>query len=243
MFIEIKNLSKIYDKFLAVNKINFQIEKHKTIGLLGPNGCGKTTTIGMMLGLVSPTEGEILIENKNMNSFKRDEILKRFNFASPYVELPKKLTVKQNLEIYGRLYGIDNLENRINEISSDLDIKSFFRRKTGELSSGQKNRVSLAKSLINKPEILLLDEPTASLDPDIGDFIRSYIQEYKMKNKITILLASHNMNEVERLCNSIIMMRSGKIIDSGTCNELIQKHGRNNLEETFLKLARSKDEF
>ena len=243
MFIKIKNLSKIYDKFLAVNKINFQIEKHKTIGLLGPNGCGKTTTIGMMLGLVSPTEGEILIENKNMNSFKRDEILKRFNFASPYVELPKKLTVKQNLEIYGRLYGIDNLENRINEISSDLDIKSFFRRKTGELSSGQKNRVSLAKSLINKPEILLLDEPTASLDPDIGDFIRSYIQEYKMKNKITILLASHNMNEVERLCNRIIMMRSGKIIDSGTCNELIQKHGRNNLEETFLKLARSKDEF
>ena len=243
MFIEIKNLSKIYDKFLAVNKINFQIEKHKTIGLLGPNGCGKTTTIGMMLGLVSPTEGEILIENKNINSFKRDEILKRFNFASPYVELPKKLTVKQNLEIYGRLYGIINLENRINEISSDLDIKSFFRRKTGELSSGQKNRVSLAKSLINNPEILLLDEPTASLDPDIGDFIRSYIQEYKMKNKITILLASHNMNEVERLCNSIIMMRSGKIIDSGTCNELIQKHGRNNLEETFLKLARSKDEF
>ena len=243
MFIEIKNLSKVYNKFSAVNKINFQIEKHKTIGLLGPNGCGKTTTIGMMLGLVSPTEGEILIENKNINSFKRDKILKRFNFASPYVELPKKLTVKQNLEIYGRLYGIENLESRINEISSDLDIKSFFSRKTGELSSGQKNRVSLAKSLINKPEILLLDEPTASLDPDIGDFIRSYIQEYKMKNKITILLASHNMNEVERLCNSIIMMKSGKIIDRGTCSELIQKHGRNNLEETFLKLARSKDEF
>ncbi len=243
MFIEVKNLSKVYNKFSAVNKINFKIEKHKTIGLLGPNGCGKTTTIGMMLGLVSPTEGEILIENKNINSFKRDEILKRFNFASPYVELPKKLTVKQNLEIYGRLYGIKNLENRLNEISSDLDIKSFFSRKTGELSSGQKNRVSLAKSLINKPEILLLDEPTASLDPDIGDFIRSYIQEYKMKNKITILLASHNMNEVERLCNSIIMMKSGKIIDRGTCSELIQKHGRNNLEETFLKLARSKDEF
>ena len=243
MFIEVKNLSKVYNKFSAVNKINFKIEKHKTIGLLGPNGCGKTTTIGMMLGLVSPTEGEILIENKNINSFKRDKILKRFNFASPYVELPKKLTVKQNLEIYGRLYGIENLESRINEISSDLDIKSFFSRKTGELSSGQKNRVSLAKSLINKPEILLLDEPTASLDPDIGDFIRSYIQDYKMKNKITILLASHNMNEVERLCNSIIMMKSGKIIDSGTCNELIQKHGRDNLEETFLKLARSKDEF
>ena len=243
MFIEVKNLSKVYNKFSAVNKINFKIEKHKTIGLLGPNGCGKTTTIGMMLGLVSPTEGEILIENKNINKFKRDEILNRFNFASPYVELPKKLTVKQNLEIYGRLYGIKDLNNRINEISSDLDIKNFFERKTGELSSGQKNRVSLAKSLINKPEILLLDEPTASLDPDIGDFIRSYIEEYKSKNKITILLASHNMSEVERLCDSIIMMRKGKIVDKGTCTDLIKKHGRNNLEETFLKLARSKYEF
>ena len=243
MFIKIKDLTKIYNNYLAVNKINFQIEKNKTIGLLGPNGCGKTTTIGMMLGLVTPSEGEILIENKNIKSFKRDDILKRFNFASPYVELPKKLTVKQNLEIYGRLYGIKNLDERITEISSDLDIKNFYKRKTGELSSGQKNRVSLAKSLINKPEILLLDEPTASLDPDIGDFIRSYIQEYKKSNKVTILLASHNMSEVERLCDSVIMMRKGKIIDSGTCQDLIQKHGRNNLEETFLKLARSKDEF
>ncbi len=243
MFIEIKKLTKIYNNYLAVNKINFQIKKNDTLGLLGPNGCGKTTTIGMILGLVSPSSGEINIENKNINSFKRDEILKRFNFASPYVELPKKLTVKQNLEIYGRLYGIKNLNVRINEISSDLDIKSFFERKTGELSSGQKNRVSLAKSLINKPEILLLDEPTASLDPDIGDFIRSYIQEYKSKNKITILLASHNMAEVERLCSNIIMMKKGNIIDSGTCEQLIKKHGRSNLEETFLKLARSKDEF
>ncbi len=243
MFIEIKDLSKIYGKYLAVNKINFEIQKFKTLGLLGPNGCGKTTTIGMILGLVSPTEGEIIIENKNINNFKRDEILKRFNFASPYVELPKKLTVKQNLEIYGRLYGVSNLRDRVNEISSDLDIKEFFERKTGELSSGQKNRVSLAKSLINKPEVLLLDEPTASLDPDIGDFIRSYIQDYKSKNKVTVLLASHNMNEVERLCDNIIMMRRGKIIDKGTCEDLIKKHGRNNLEETFLKLARSKDEF
>ena len=243
MFIEIKKLSKIYGEYLAVDKINFNVEKNKTVGLLGPNGCGKTTTIGMILGLVLPTEGEILIEDKNINNFKRDEILKRFNFASPYVELPKKLTVRQNLEIYGRLYGINDLQRRINEISSDLNIKNFYERKTGELSSGQKNRVSLAKSLINKPEILLLDEPTASLDPDIGDFIRTYIQEYKSKNKVTILLASHNMNEVERLCDSIIMMRKGKIIDKGTCEELIKKHGRNNLEETFLKLARSKDEF
>ena len=146
------------------------------------------------------------------------------------------------MEIYGRLYGIKDLSRRINEISSDLDITDFFNRKTGELSSGQKNRVSLAKSLINRPEILLLDEPTASLDPDIGDFIRSYIQDYKSKNKITILLASHNMSEVERLCDSVIMMKKGKIIDSGTCMELVKKHGRNNLEETFLKLARSKNE-
>ena len=243
MFIQIKNLTKNYNKYLAVNKINFLIEKNKTVGLLGPNGCGKTTTIGMILGLVTPSEGEIKIENKNINTFSRDQILNRFNFASPYVELPKKLTVKQNLEIYGRLYGIKNLKNRINEIAGDLDIKNFFERKTGELSSGQKNRVSLAKSLINKPEILLLDEPTASLDPDIGDFIRSYIQDYKSKNEVTILLASHNMNEVERLCDSVIMMRKGKIIDDGTCEELIKKHGRSNLEETFLKLARSKDEF
>tara|TARA_B100000941_G_scaffold230424_1_gene172848 strand:- start:66 stop:797 length:732 start_codon:yes stop_codon:yes gene_type:complete len=243
MFIKIQNLSKVYNKYLAVNKINFQIEKNKTIGLLGPNGCGKTTTIGMILGLVTPSHGEILIDNKNINSFRRDKILNRFNFASPYVELPKKLTVKQNLEIYGRLYGIENLDKRIDEISNDLDIKSFFERKTGELSSGQKNRVSLAKSLINRPEILLLDEPTASLDPDIGDFIRSYIQDYKSKNEVTILLASHNMNEVERLCDSIIMMKKGNIIDKGTCKDLIQKHGRTNLEETFLKIVRSKDEF
>ena len=243
MFIEIKNLTKNYNKFLAVNKINFLIQKNKTIGLLGPNGCGKTTTIGMILGLVTPSSGEIKIENKNISTFKRDEILKRFNFASPYVELPKKLTVRQNLEIYGRLYGIKNLNERIYEISEDLNIKNFFDRKTGELSSGQKNRVSLAKSLINKPEVLLLDEPTASLDPDIGDFVRSYIQDYKSKNKVTILLASHNMSEVERLCDSVIMMREGKIIDEGTCSELIKKHGRNNLEETFLKLARSKNEF
>tara|TARA_Y100001970_G_scaffold46821_1_gene59058 strand:- start:697 stop:1428 length:732 start_codon:yes stop_codon:yes gene_type:complete len=242
MFLQIENLTKKFKNALAVDNISFNIEKNKTIGLLGPNGCGKTTSIGMMLGLIKPTSGQIIIDNKNLDSFKRDDILARINFASPYVELPKKLTVKQNLEVYGRLYGIKNLNERINEISEDLDIKSFFNRQTGELSSGQKNRVSLAKSLINKPEILFLDEPTASLDPDIGDFVRSYIQEYRSKNQVTILLASHNMNEVERLCDSIIMMKKGKIIDRGTCEEIIQKHGRSNLEETFLKLARSRNE-
>ena len=242
MFIQIKNLSKVFKKNLAVDKINFNIEKNKTVGLLGPNGCGKTTSIGMMLGLIKPSEGEIIIDSKNLESFKRDDILTRINFCSPYIELPKKLTVRQNLEVYGILYGVKILSERILEISVDLDIKNFFKKKTGELSSGQKNRVSLAKSLINKPEILLLDEPTASLDPDIGDFVRSYIQEYRSKNQVTILLASHNMNEVERLCDSIIMMKKGKIIDRGTCKEIIKKHGRNNLEETFLKLARSRDE-
>ncbi len=242
MFIQIKNLSKKYKDTVAVNNINFTIEKNKTLGLLGPNGCGKTTSIGMMLGLIKPTSGEILIDNKNIDSFKRDEILSRINFASPYIELPKKLTVRQNLEVYGRLYGIKDLKDRIEEISEDLDIKNFFSRKTGELSSGQKNRVSLAKSLINKPEILFLDEPTASLDPDIGDFVRTYIQKYRSKNQVTVLLASHNMNEVERLCDSIIMMKNGEIIDRGTCEEIIKKHGRNNLEETFLKLARGKNE-
>jgi len=241
MFIQIKNLSKKYKDTLAVNNINFSIEKNKTLGLLGPNGCGKTTSIGMMLGLIKPTSGEILIDNKNIESFKRDEILSRINFASPYIELPKKLTVRQNLEVYGRLYGIKDLKDRIEEIAKDLDIKNFFNRNTGELSSGQKNRVSLAKSLINKPEILLLDEPTASLDPDIGDFVRTYIQKYRSKNQVTVLLASHNMNEVERLCDSIIMMKNGEIIDRGTCEEIIKKHGRNNLEETFLKLARGKN--
>ena len=243
MFVQIKNLTKKFKNTFAVNNINFDIEKNKTLGLLGPNGCGKTTSIGMMLGLIKPTSGQIFIDNKNLESFKRNDILARINFASPYIELPKKLTVRQNLEVYGRLYGIENRKERIEEISEDLNIKDFFHRKTGELSSGQKNRVSLAKSLINKPEILLLDEPTASLDPDIGDFVRSYIQDYSSKNKVTILLASHNMAEVERLCDSIIMMKSGKIIDRGTCNEIIDKHGRNNLEETFLKFARSKDEF
>ena len=243
MFIQIKNLKKKFNNSFAVNGINFEIDKDRTLGLLGPNGCGKTTSIGMILGLIKPTSGEIIIDNKNLDSFKRDEILTRINFASPYIELPKKLTVRQNLEVYSRLYGVKNRKERIDEISEDLNISDFFERKTGELSSGQKNRVSLAKSLINKPEILLLDEPTASLDPDIGDFVRSYIQNYRSKNKVTILLASHNMAEVERLCDSIIMMKKGKIIDRGTCKQIIDKHGRNNLEETFLKLARSKSEF
>jgi len=164
------------------------------------------------------------------------------NFASPYIELPKKLTVKQNLEVYARLYGVTEIKKRIDEMAVNLNIKDFLDKKTGELSSGQKNRVALAKSLINKPKLLFLDEPTASLDPDVGDFVREYIEKYKKNNELTIILASHNMREVERLCNKIVMMKQGEIVDSGTCEQLIKKHGRQNLEETFLKIARSKNE-
>ena len=242
MKLEVKNLEKKFKNFTAVNNINFCIEEGQTLGVLGPNGCGKTTTIGMLLGLIKPSSGKILVNEENFENLNREYILSKFNFASPYVELPKKLTVKENLEIYGRLYGVKNLTGRIQEISNDLNLGFFLNKKTGDLSSGQKNRVSLAKSLINNPKILFLDEPTASLDPDIGDFVRKYIEEYKSKNKVSILLASHNMKEVERLCDQVIMMKEGKIVDSGTCKSLIEKHGRNNLEDTFLKLARNKNE-
>ena len=156
--------------------------------------------------------------------------------------MPKKLTVFENLNVYARLYGVENINQRIEEIVEDLNLKNFFKKKTGELSSGQKNRVSLAKSLINKPKLLFLDEPTASLDPDVGDFVREYLEKYKSKNELTILLASHNMKEVERLCDSVVMMKRGAIVDQGTCKMLIDKHGRNNLEDTFLKIARSNNE-
>jgi ABC-2 type transport system ATP-binding protein len=242
MNIEVKNLTKKFKNFTAVNNINFTLEKNKTLGLLGPNGCGKTTSIGMILGLITPTSGEVLIDNHNIDNSDRNDLLSKMNFASPYIELPKKLTVIQNLEVYGRLYGVKNLKERIEEISEQLNLNDFLFKKTGELSSGQKNRVSLAKSLINKPEVLLLDEPTASLDPDIGDFVRNYIEVYKTKNEITILLASHNMKEVERLCDSVIMMKEGQIVDRGTCKDLISRHGRDNLEDTFLKIARSNNE-
>jgi ABC-2 type transport system ATP-binding protein len=242
MRIEVKNLIKKFNSSLAVNNVSFIVEKNKTVGLLGPNGCGKTTSIGMMLGLIKPTSGDVLINESNINKVNNHELLSEINFASPYIELPKKLTVKQNLEVYARLYGVKKIEERITEIAEDLNLSSFLNKKSGELSSGQKNRVSLAKSLINKPKLLFLDEPTASLDPDIGDFVRNYIENYKIKNEITILLASHNMNEVERLCDSVIMMKSGRIVGKGTCQELIKKHGRNNLEDTFLKIARSKHE-
>ena len=206
--------------------------------MLGPNGSGKTTTIGMILGLLKPTSGEILINGLKIEE-NPIEILQKINFISPYIELPKKLTVKQNLIVYGKLYSVKKLNEKIDYLVSKLRLDNLLNRVTGELSSGQKNRISLAKAIINDPNVLLLDEPTASLDPEIGDFVRTFLENYKKEKKVSILLASHNMDEVTRLCSSIMMMKNGLIIDQGRPNDLIKKHGRKNLEEVFLKLARN----
>ena len=239
--VEVKNIKKNYGKNEAVKGISFNIREDEILGLLGPNGSGKTTTIGMLLGLLKPTSGEIFINGQKLEG-NRIEILEQINFISPYIELPKKLTVKQNLTVYGKLYKINNINERIEFLSEKLRLEDLLNSITGELSSGQKNRVSLAKALINEPKVLLLDEPTASLDPEVGDFVRSFLENYKKEKKISILLASHNMNEVTRLCKSILMMKDGIIIDKGNPDELINKHGRKNLEEVFLKLSRSKNE-
>ena len=240
--VKVTNLSKSYGLKEAVKNINFEIKENQIIGLLGPNGCGKTTTIGMLLGLRKPSNGEIIINGMKIEE-NRINILKKINFISPYIELPKKLSVKQNLIVYGKLYSVRNLKSRIEYLANKLRLEDLLSKITGELSSGQKNRVSLAKALINEPSVLLLDEPTASLDPEIGDFVRTFLENYKKEKKISILLASHNMNEVTRLCNSILMMKEGVIVDRGKPEELIVKHGRKNLEEVFLKPSRNKNEF
>ena len=240
--IEVQNLQKHFKNIEAVRGINFSIKQGETLALLGPNGCGKTTTIGMLLGLIMPTEGKILINEEELN-YNDHQFLSKMNFASPYVELPKKLTVMENLKVYGYMYQVKNLKDKIDQLIIDLDLKNFLSKRTGELSSGQKNRVSLAKSLINDPEILLLDEPTASLDPDTGDYVRTYLEKYKKKQEISILLASHNMSEVTRLSDYVLMMKEGQIIDHGKARDLIEKHGRENLEEVFLKLVREKNEY
>ncbi len=240
--IEVINLTKTYNSKEAVSNINFKINENEIIGLLGPNGCGKTTTIGMILGLLKPTNGKVLINGMDIEKNKIF-ILHKMNFISPYIELPKKLTVRQNLTVYGKLYNIKNLKGQIEYLSNKLRLSTLLDKITGELSSGQKNRVSLAKALINDPTILLLDEPTASLDPETGDFVRTFLENYKKEKKISVLLASHNMNEVKRLCGSILMMKNGAIVDSGTPDDLIKKYGRKNLEEVFLELVRNKNEF
>ncbi len=236
--IKVIDLKKNYGNKEAVKNINFEIKENEIIGLLGPNGCGKTTTIGMILGLLKPTSGQVLINGFQLEK-NRIEILQKINFISPYIELPKKLTVKQNLIVYGKLYSVKNLNNRIDYLVEELRLQNLLDRVTGELSSGQKNRISLAKAIINNPSVLLLDEPTASLDPETGDFVRTFLENYKKEKKVSILLASHNMDEVTRLCSSIMMMKNGLIIDQGKPIDLVKKHGRQNLEEVFLKLVRN----
>ena len=240
--LEVIRLTKDYDGKDAVRDISFKLNQNEIIGILGPNGCGKTTTIGMILGLLKPSKGKILINGNEIEN-QREDILNKINFISPYIELPKKLTVRQNLEVYGRLYDIKKIKKKIEYISEKLRLNEIIDKITGELSSGQKNRVSLAKSIINDPIVLLLDEPTASLDPETGDFVRTFLENYQKEKKTSILLASHNMAEVERLCSFTIMMNKGSIIDQGKPEELIKKHNRNNMEEVFLKLTREKYEF
>tara|TARA_Y100001935_G_scaffold255238_1_gene267254 strand:- start:1725 stop:2453 length:729 start_codon:yes stop_codon:yes gene_type:complete len=235
--LQVINLKKKYNKTEAIKDLSFKVNEDEIIGILGPNGCGKTTTIGMILGLLKPTKGKILINGEEIEK-KRVKLLSQLNFISPYIELPKKLTVRQNLKIYGKLYDVKNLNEQIENLSNKLRLNEILDKITGELSSGQKNRVSLAKSIINNPKVLLLDEPTASLDPETGDYVRSFLEIYQKEKKASIVLASHNMSEVERLCSSVLMMNNGSIIDHGSPYELIKKHGRKNMEEVFLKLNR-----
>ena len=237
--LNINNLQKKFGSFEAVKKISFSIAENQTVALLGPNGCGKTTTIAMILGLITPTSGSISINNQMLK--KDHHYLSKMNFASPYVELPKKLTVLENLNVYAMMYEVPDTKNRIEQLVEELNLAPILNKKTGELSSGQRNRVSLAKSIINNPEILLLDEPTASLDPDTGDFIRTFLENYKKKNSMATLLASHNMDEVSRLSDYVLMMKEGSIIDEGTALNLISKHGKENLEQVFLKLVRQNE--
>lgn len=236
--LSVKHVYKNFGPIKAVSDISFSVEKSKTIGLLGSNGAGKTTTIMMLMGILKVTSGEIKILEQDVYKH-RNKIAKEINFASPFVELPHRLTVLQNLNVFGHLYGVKSLADKIYKISSDLDILDLLKRRVGKLSAGQKTRVSLAKSLINDPKILFLDEPTASLDPDNADWVRTYLEKYQKRTGATFILASHNMPEVERLCHNVVMMGRGKVIDSGTPKDLITRYKSKDLEEVFLQLARN----
>ena len=235
--IEVRHLRKVYGEVVAVDDLTFTVPRGAVLGLLGGNGAGKTTTIAMLLGLLEPTAGEIEVLGIDMRR-RRYAALPRMNFSSPYVDLPHRLTVRQNLLIYARLYGLPRRRERIERLADDLQIGEFLERPAGKLSAGQKTRVALAKALLNEPELLLLDEPTASLDPDTGDWVRSYLEGYRKRTGATILMASHNMAEVERLCSEVMMMKAGRIVDRGSPEALIGRYGRTNLEEVFLHIAR-----
>ena len=237
--IRVERLTKRYGDTLAADGIDFTVPAGATVGLLGGNGAGKTTTIAMLLGLLVPTAGSIQVLGHDM-ARDRFAALARMNFSSPYVALPHRLKVAENLRVYGHLYDVTDTERRIRELADELDLHDLLNRRAGDLSAGQKTRVALAKSLINRPELLLLDEPTASLDPDIGDLVRTRLELYRAESGCTILLASHNMAEVERLCSFVLMMRKGRIVDRGSPQELLARYGRQDLEEVFLDIARER---
>lgn len=237
--IAVHDLVKTYRLVTAVSGINFAVERGAVVGLLGGNGAGKTTTIAIIMGLVLPTRGTATVLGVDM-ARDRHKVLHRINFESPYVEMPKRLTVRQNLKVFGALYNVENISERIEELAAALDLKDFLDRPSGQLSAGQKTRVALAKALVNNPDVLLLDEPTASLDPDTADWVRSHLERYRNERCASILLASHNMPEVERLCDQVVMMKEGKIVDHGAPAELIARYGRQNMEEVFLDVARDR---
>ena len=237
--IEAAGLAKHFGQIAAVDGIDFTVEAGRIVALLGGNGAGKTTTLSMLLGLLLPTAGRITVLGEDMIRH-RHRVLARMNFSSPYVDLPHRLTVRENLDVYALLYGVPGRRQRIVRLAEDLAITPLLGRKTGSLSAGQKTRVALAKALLNAPELLLLDEPTASLDPDTGDWVRAYLERYRAESGAAILLASHNMGEVERLCDDVLMMRRGRIVDRGAPAELIARYGRSNLEEVFLDIARER---
>jgi ABC-2 type transport system ATP-binding protein len=237
--INAQRLTKIYNGRTAVDSLTFAIAQGSVTALLGGNGAGKTTTVGMIMGLILPSSGTVSVLGADMVS-DRYRVLARMNFESPYVDMPHRLTVRQNLRVFAKLYGVAFVEQRIAELARTLALDEFLDQATGKLSAGQKTRVALAKSLINEPEVLLLDEPTASLDPDTADWIRSRLEEYRSRQQGTILLASHNMGEVERLCDRVIMLKSGRIVDDGSPKTLLTKYGRDNLEQVFLDVARGR---
>jgi ABC-2 type transport system ATP-binding protein len=238
--IAVRDLVKEYKTGTAVAGISFALPRGSLTGLLGGNGAGKTTTIAMIMGLVLPTSGSVSVLGVDMVRH-RHRVLHRMNFESPYVEMPMRLTVRQNLTVFGRLYGVEDLPARIDQLARDLDLTDLIDRPTGKLSAGQKTRVSLAKSLLNRPEVLLLDEPTASLDPDTADWVRGRLEAYRREHRATVLLASHNMAEVERLCERVIIMKKGRIEDDDTPERLLARYGRENLEQVFLDVARGRN--
>jgi len=237
--ISAQNLGKSYGETRAVDGIDFEVPSGRTLGLLGGNGAGKTTTIAMLLGLLVPSQGQIRILGHDMAT-DRFAALARMNFSSPYVSLPHRLTVRENLVVYGHLYNVARVNQRIAELAAQLDLEALLERPAGDLSAGQKTRVALAKSLINRPDVLLLDEPTASLDPDTGDLVRTWLERYQAESGCTILLASHNMAEVERLCSDVLMLKRGRVVDRGTPGELLARYGRDDLEQVFLDIARDR---